>query len=165
MKFWLSLVLMTLTLPALAGTAADDIRISDPRVREMPPTVKTSAGFLTMTNQGTVDHALVGAESPWCGHVELHTHIHDNGVMRMRPVEKMPVPAGGVTKLQPGGLHLMLMELKRPLHAGEKMPITLIFEDGSRKSIEAPVRRFEQMSGMKMPMMHHEMGMPMGGKH
>ncbi len=165
MKFWLSLVLMTLTLPALAGTAADDVRIVDPWAREMPPTVKTSAGFLTMENHGSADHALVGAESPCCGHVELHTHVHDNGVMRMRPVEKMPVPAGGVTKLQPGGLHLMLMQLKRPLHAGEKLPITLIFEDGSRKTIEAEVRRFDQMPGMKMPMMHHDMAMPMGGKH
>jgi len=88
--------------------------------------------------------------------VELHTHINDNGVMRMRPVKDMPIPAGGTTELKPGGLHLMLMMLKKQLKAGEKMPITLIFEDGSKKEIQAEVRRFDMMMkhGEPMHMQH-----------
>ncbi len=148
-----------LAAPVLAGTAADDIHVMDPWAREVPPNMTTSAGFLTMMNKGTVDHKLVAAESPVTGMVELHTHINDNGVMRMRPVKEMPVPAGGTTELRPGGLHLMLMQLKRPLKAGEKIDITLVFEDGSKKQIQAEVRRFDGM------MMKHDMKHDMHMKH
>ena len=141
-----------LIAPAFAGTAADDIRVMDPWAREVPPNMTTSAGFLTMKNNGSVEHRLVGAESPVTGMVELHAHINDNGVMRMRPVKDMPIPAGGTTELKPGGLHLMLMMLKKPLKAGEKMPITLIFEDGSKKEIQAEVRRFDMMMKHGEPM-------------
>ena len=140
----LSLTLF-LVASAWAGSAADDVQVIDPWAREIPPNMTTSAGFLTMKNTGSVEHKLVGAESPATGMVELHTHINDGGVMRMRPVENMPVPAGGTTELKPGGLHLMLMQLKQPIKAGDKLPITLIFEDGSRKEIEAEVRRFDMM--------------------
>jgi len=149
---------LLLTAPVFAGTAADDIHVMDPWAREVPPNMKTSAGFLTMMNKGSVDHKLVAAESPATGMVELHTHINDNGVMRMRPVKEMPIPAGGKTELKPGGLHLMLMKLKQPLKAGEKMPITLIFEDGSKKEIQAEVRRFDMM-------MKHDMKHDMHMKH
>ena len=147
---------IVLIAPVFAGTAADDIQVMDPWAREVPPNMTTSAGFLTMKNNGTVEHRLVGAESPATGMVELHTHINDNGVMRMRPVKDMPVPPGGTTQLKPGGLHLMLMMLKKPLKAGEKMPITLIFEDGSKKEIQAEVRRFDMMMehGKPMHMQH-----------
>ena len=138
--------------PAFAGTAADDIQVMDPWAREVPPNMTTSAGFLTMKNTGSVEHRLVAAESPWTGMVELHTHINDKGVMRMRPVKDMPVPAGGTTELKPGGLHLMLMKLNRHLKAGDRMPVTLVFEDGSKKEIQAEVRRFDMM--MKHDMKH-----------
>ncbi|HIE54237.1 MAG TPA: copper chaperone PCu(A)C [Chromatiaceae bacterium] len=145
-----------LVAPTWAGSAADDIEVIDPWAREIPPNMTTSAGFLAMKNSGSREHKLVGAESPVTGMVELHTHINDQGVMRMRPVENMPIPAGGTTELKPGGLHLMLMRLKKPIKAGDKLPITLIFEDGSRKEIEAEVRRFDMMmkSSGSMHMKH-----------
>jgi copper(I)-binding protein len=143
---------LTLASPAFSGTAADDIQIVDPWAREVPPGLTTSAGFLGMKNTGSTEHKLVAAESGNTGMVELHTHINDNGVMRMRPVENIPVAAGATTTLQPGGYHLMLMMLKKPLKSGEKMAITLEFEDGSKKNIEAEVRHFsmEKMNHMKM---------------
>ncbi|WP_457676932.1 copper chaperone PCu(A)C [Thiolapillus sp.] len=144
-----------LATPAFAGTAADDIMIMDPWAREVPPGVTTSAGFLTLHNKGDKEHKLVAAESPATGMVELHTHINDNGVMRMRPVEDIPVPPGGKTELRPGGYHLMLMMLKKPLKSGEKMPITLQFEDGSKKEIQAEVRHFSMEKGMKHMKMDH----------
>jgi copper(I)-binding protein len=147
---------LLLTAPAFAGTAAEEIQVVDPWAREVPPNMTTSAGFLTMKNSGSVEHRLVAAKSPDAGMVELHTHINDNGVMRMRPVKEMPIPAGGSTELKPGGLHLMLMKLKKQLKAGEKIPITLVFEDGSKKEIQAEVRRFDMMMKHGKPMpMHH----------
>ncbi|HDK38020.1 MAG TPA: copper chaperone PCu(A)C [Thiolapillus brandeum] len=152
-RFLTSLALgLTLASPCFAGTAADDIQIIDPWAREVPPGLTTSAGFLGMKNTGDKEHKLVAAESANTGMVELHTHINDNGVMRMRPVENIAVAPGGTTTLQPGGLHLMLMMLKKPLKSGDKMAITLEFEDGSKKEIQAEVRHFgmEKMNRMKM---------------
>ncbi len=145
---------LTLIAPVYAGTAADDIQVIDPWAREIPPGLTTSAGFLGMKNTGNTEHKLVAAESANTGMVELHTHINDNGVMRMRPVENIPVAPGSTTTLQPGGLHLMLMMIKKPLKAGEKMAITLEFEDGSKKDIEAEVRHFS-MENMKHKNMGH----------
>lgn len=143
---------LALASPVIAGTAADDIQIIDPWAREVPPGLTTSAGFLGMKNTGDKEHKLVAAESANTGMVELHTHVNDNGVMRMRQVKDIPIAPGATTTLQPGGLHLMLMMLKKPLKAGEKMAITLEFEDGSKKDIEAEVRHFsmENMRNKKM---------------
>ncbi|BAO45550.1 copper chaperone PCu(A)C [Thiolapillus brandeum] len=141
--------------PVFAGSAADDMEVTAPWAREVPPGLTTSAGFLTLHNKGNKEHKLVAAESPATGMVELHTHINDNGVMRMRPVENIPVAPGGTTKLQPGGYHLMLMMLKKPLKSGDKMPITLEFEDGSRKEIQAEVLHFSMEKDMKHMKMGH----------
>ncbi|WP_457665206.1 copper chaperone PCu(A)C [Thiolapillus sp.] len=151
-RFIAGLLGLALVSPAFAGTAADDIQVIDPWAREVPPGLTTSAGFLGMKNTGDKEHRLVAAESSNTGMVELHTHINDNGVMRMRPVEDIAIAPGATTTLQPGGYHLMLMMIKKRLKAGDKMPITLIFEDGSKKNIEAEVRHFsmEKMNHMKM---------------
>ncbi len=130
-------------LPAFAGTAADEVNVIDPWAREVPPVMSTSAGFLSLKNTGSVEHKLVSASSDGAGMVELHTHINNNGVMQMRPVENIPVAAGGTTELKPGGLHIMLMMLKKPLVAGEQLNITLNFEDGSSKQIQAEVRKYQ----------------------
>lgn len=107
----------------------------------------TSAGFMGLQNSGSVAHKIVSASSPASGMVELHTHTNDNGVMRMRQVESIEIPAGGATTLQPGGLHLMLMMLKQPLVAGQDIDIQVKFEDGSTKDIKAQVRKFDMMQG------------------
>ena len=126
-----------------AGSAADDINVMDPWAREVPPVVSTSAAFMMLKNTGSMDHKIVSATFPGAGMVELHTHTNDNGVMRMRQVENIPVAAGGTTTLQPGGLHLMLMMLKAPLKAGDKIAITLELEDGSKKEVQAEVRKHD----------------------
>ena len=138
-----ALALTVASWSSLAGTAAEQVTVVEPWAREVPPAVSTSAGFMGLENSGDKEHKIVAASSPVAGMVELHTHINDGGVMRMRPVENIPVPAGGKTMLQPGGLHLMLMMLKEPLKAGETMDITLEFEDGSKKEIKAEVRKFD----------------------
>ncbi|WP_456446383.1 copper chaperone PCu(A)C [Thiolapillus sp.] len=135
--------------PVFAGSAADDVDVSKPWAREVPPGLTTSAGFLTLHNKGSKEHRLVAAESPAAGMVELHTHINDNGVMRMRPVDDIPIPSGGMAELKPGGYHLMLMMLKKPLKSGQTMPITLEFEDGSKKEIQAEILHFSMERNMQ----------------
>ena len=125
-------------------TAADAVEVLDAYVREVPPVSTTSAAFMTLRNTGTEDHAVVTARSPAAEIVELHTHIMgDDGMHRMREVEKVEIPAGGETVLQPGGLHVMLINLAAPLKAGETVELTLVYDDGSEETLAAGVKTVE----------------------
>ena len=133
-------VLTTLN-PVMAGTGADDVAAVDPYVRAIPPVVPNSGAFLTLQNTGDVEHRLVAASSPAAETVELHAHINDNGMMRMRRVDGIDIPAKGTTQLRPGGLHIMLLGLKAPLRVGDEITFELRFADGSAAQISAPVRK------------------------
>jgi copper(I)-binding protein len=98
----------------------------------------TGAGFMTIRNGGA-DDRLIAARSPAARTVELHTHIRDGDVMRMRPVAAIPLPAGQEVVLQPSGFHLMLIGLVAPMRVGERVPITLIFERAGELTIELSV--------------------------
>lgn len=138
-----------------AGTAADDISVLDPYVRAMPPGQPTSAGFLGLQNNSDQDHALVAAEGDFARVLELHTHTMIDGMMHMDQLEEINVLAGKVVMLQPGGLHLMIMGLKKDLMPGETVSITLVFEDGSKKHLDLPVRKVQ----IKMDKMNGEESM------
>jgi copper(I)-binding protein len=126
-----------------------EVSIGDPYVRAVPPGQPNSAVFMSLENQTGTSQALVGAESAVSESVELHTHVEEGGMMRMRRIEKVEIPAGETVTLKPGGLHVMLLGLKQPLEPGETVDLTLIFEDGSRMPVQAPVRRIEvQMQHM-----------------
>ena len=71
--------------------------------------------------------------------------VRDNGMMKMSPVQRIEVPAKGETALRPGGLHLMIFGLKKPLVPGDTVRLTLTFDDGSRVQVAAPVRAMQQM--------------------
>lgn len=142
----------------LAGSAADDISVSDAYARAVPPGQPNSAAFMVFKNGGDSDHAVVAATSSVSDVAELHTHTMANGMMQMRQVEKIDIPAGGETRLQPGGLHVMLIGLQSGLMPGGEVALTLSFEDGSSKQVAVPVRK------IKMKMMQHKMdGMRQGG--
>ncbi len=135
---------------AFAGSAADDVSVSDPYARAMPPGQPNSAMFLELTNSAKVDHALVAAESSVSKVVELHAHIEEDGMMKMRRMERVDLPAGEAVSFQPGGLHLMLIGLERQIEPGQQVVLTLIYEDGSRTRVEAPVRKVgSEMGGQQ----------------
>ena len=100
----------------------------------------TGAVYVTLRNTGPAPDALVGAASAAAEVVELHETIRDGAVMRMRPVAKLDLPPGAAVEMTPGGLHLMLMHLKRALHPGDTVPLTLTFEHGAALALEVPVR-------------------------
>ncbi len=126
---------------ALAAGAADSIMVQDPYVRLAPPGAPTTGAFMTLMNHGDKDTKLVKASTPAAKVAELHTHINEGGVMKMRPVAAIDIKAKGEAVLKPGGLHVMLIDLKAPLKEGDKVAITLGFDDGSSKQIEAPVKK------------------------
>jgi periplasmic copper chaperone A len=129
---------------------ASGLEVSDPYVRAVPPGQPNSAAFMSLRNASAKDRALIGAESPAAEVVELHTHVEEDGLMRMRRVEQIAVAAGETTTLAPGGLHIMLIGLKSELAPGQMVELTLIQDDGERLAVQAPVRRIEAMhSSMK----------------
>jgi len=98
--------------------------------------IPSSAGYLTVRNNGTDDDWIVAATSDLARKTELHSMTMDNGVMRMRQVEGgIPVPAGGTVTLAPGGYHIMLIGLKAPLHAGQAYDVTLDFRHAGPMTI------------------------------
>lgn len=138
-----------------AATAAESMTIVDPYVRAVPPGQTVSACFMKLKNTSATAHAVVKASSDVSKVVELHTHTHENGMMMMRQVEKMDIPANRETTLQPGGLHIMLIGLHNELKLDQKVSLTLEFEDGSKKEISAPVRKIMMKGMMKDKDMKH----------
>lgn len=161
-KFALFAVIFSLGLNAQAWAAsvADTVEVENPYVRMVPPGAAATAAFMVLKNTGDQDHALVSAKAYINKVTELHTHIHDNGVMRMRQVKQIDLPAGQAVSLQPGGLHIMLINLTEPVKDGEKIKIDLTFDDGSTKTIEA-IGKPLMKPMMKGGMHHGKMG---GGK-
>ncbi len=131
---------------------AEQIQVSGAYAREVPPGAPASASFMTLSNQSDQDIKLVEAASKAAEIVELHTHSNDDGVMRMRKIDSITVPAHGETVLQPGGLHIMLIEPVEPLKMGNTVKMQLKFEDGSQKAISMPVKSLKVMT---MPMQHN----------
>jgi len=118
------------------------LAIGHPWARETPATARAGAAYLTIDNRGgTADRLVrVEVEAGVAGRAELHGHeMDEEGVMRMRPVEAIEVPAGGTAALEPGGLHIMLMNLERQLVEGESFPLTLIFEEAGSIEVEVAV--------------------------
>jgi len=100
----------------------------------------TGAVYVTLSNTGSQADALISASTDAAGAAELHEVKHESGVMKMRPVKSIPVPAGGKVELKPGGYHIMLLNLKHDLKPGEKIPVTLKFEHGAEVRVDADVR-------------------------
>jgi copper(I)-binding protein len=103
--------------------AAESVKVADAWVRAPVAGQKTAAAYVELTSAG--DAALVAAGSPAAARVEMHSMTMDGGVMRMRAAPKIDLPAGRTVKLAPGGLHLMLIDVKEPLKAGDKVPLVL----------------------------------------
>lgn len=128
------------SLGALAG-AADSVTVQDPYVRLAPPNAPATGAFMVIRNGGDKDVKVVKASNPASKVTELHTHLNEGGVMKMRPVPAIDIKAKGEAVLKPGGLHVMLIDLKAPMKEGDVVPITLSFDDGSSKQVDAKVVR------------------------
>ena len=140
-----NLLASTFMLSALLSTTAwadnaADINVQNPFAREVPPGAPASASFMTLENLSGETIKVVSADSDVAKVIELHTHTNDNGVMRMRKIESIEIPARGKTMLKPGGLHIMLIGPHQPLQKGQEVKVTLNFADGSSKTVAMPVK-------------------------
>jgi copper(I)-binding protein len=114
-----------------------DIEIGHPWTRATPPAARVGGGYLTLTNKGQTADRLVGGSSPASGRVEIHTMEVTDGVMKMRELANgLTLSPGETVKLEPGGFHLMLIDLKAPIGEGAKVPVTLRFEHAGSVEVE-----------------------------
>ncbi len=120
----------------VAPSAFAQITVSGPWVRGTVPQQKTTGAFMKIESKEPV--SLVAASTPAAGVAEVHEMAMEKDVMKMRPVKKLDVAPGKPVELKPGGYHVMLMDLKQPLKAGDTVPLTLTFEkaDKSRQTVE-----------------------------
>lgn len=126
--------------PAWAQQAStENLLISGGFARATASMMTAGAAFMSIESKAEADR-LVAFSTPACNRPELHTHINDNGVMQMRQVEAIDVPAGGAAVLQPGGLHLMMIDLTGQLVEGETLELTLVFEKAGEVSLSVPVK-------------------------
>ncbi|MEO8565841.1 MAG: copper chaperone PCu(A)C [Betaproteobacteria bacterium] len=129
-------------IAAAGGTWAHDYRlrtlhIDHPFARATPPGARSGGVYLSIENNGDRTDRLLTVSTPVAGSAGLHQMVMDAGVMRMRAVAGLDVKPGDRLVLQPGAYHVMLTDLKRPLHAGDTFPLTLGFEKAG--SIEVSV--------------------------
>ncbi len=129
---------LLLSTGVLAG-AADNVSVQDAYVRLAPPNAPATGAFMVIRNNGDKDVKVVRADNPVSKATELHTHLNEGGVMKMRPVPAIEIKAKGEAVLRPGGLHVMMIDLKAAMKEGDSVPITLTFDDGSSKQVDARV--------------------------
>lgn len=144
----LNLILLSLLLSIAFGTAQAakpllaSVQISEAWARAGAPGQTVGAAYMTLSSAKNI--TLESVESTAAGSVEIHSMSMDNGIMKMRMLDKLDLSAGKPYKLAPGGFHLMLFDLKQPLKAGEKIDFILHFKDKKNKAsavkVTAPVR-------------------------
>ncbi len=116
------------------NACADDVKagnlvISQPWSRATPAGAQVASGYLTITNNGTAADRLLGGSSDVAAKVDVHEMASNGGVMTMRTVgDGLPLAPGATVTLAPGGYHLMLNDIKKPLKQGDNLPVTLKFE-------------------------------------
>jgi periplasmic copper chaperone A len=140
-------VLTTAAIGGLAGLAWAEpmatigaIEVHDAWARASLGQTGTSAVYMTLEASGDQGDRLVGAASPLAASAELHTHLVEGGVAKMRPVAVIEIAPGAPTVLEPGGLHIMLTGLREKLVEGDALPLSLTFEDAGTIQLEVPIR-------------------------
>ena len=132
-----------LGLTSLTTYASDAVEITNAWTRATAPGQQVGAAYMTLTSKA--DMALESVESPVAGSVEIHSMTMKDGVMRMRKLETLPLKADQPEHLAPGGFHLMLFDLKKPLKVGETVDFTLHFKDASGQTsamhVVSPIKR------------------------
>ncbi|MBV8538585.1 MAG: copper chaperone PCu(A)C [Alphaproteobacteria bacterium] len=152
----LALTVVLWTMPAVQA-APSAIEVTGAWARSTPPGAKSAAAYLTVVNTGQDADRLVAASTPVAGTADVHRTTNDNGVMKMRPAGPLDVKPGTPVVLSPGGLHVMMMDLKQPLADGQDFPLTLVFEKAGKVQVSVHVQKTAPAASTS-----HDMG-SMGG--
>ena len=160
MKYgFLALILTATLLPAAPASAEDfkvgDLTISNPWARASAGNARNGAAYLMqIVNNGHDVDRLIAAAAPTAKKTELHNNITEDGIAKMRPVKAIEINPGEPSMLKPGGLHIMMMDLEKPLVPGTIFPMTLTFEKAGQVEVRVTVMEVGSMG--HSPMMDHD---------
>jgi len=146
---------------ALAQTDApqSQVQVKDAWARATPGKAENGAAYLTIVSPAA--DRLTALSTPVANKAELHSMITEGGIMKMRDLPALDLTPGEPATLKPGGIHIMLMGLNRPLAAGESFPLTLSFEKAGKREVTVAVEKV----GASGPEDHSGAGMPMQPGH
>ena len=155
-------IVFNLVVPAFAHEDMD-IAVTKAWVANLPPTQTTTAAYMTIENKGKDKEELLSVTTPVAAAAEIHQMSEGNGMMHMAMLKSLTIPAKGKVTLSPGGYHLMLVNLAKPLKKGDVVPLYLKFDCGCTILVKANVQDgpdqssssssmtgMSGMSGMKM---------------
>ncbi|MBM3908119.1 MAG: copper chaperone PCu(A)C [Gemmatimonadetes bacterium] len=134
-------------LPAFGQAASTTVTVRDAWIRETPAGRTVTAAFMVLENAGAAARSVVKASAEVAETLELHEMKRDGASMSMSPVKAIEVPAKGNVELRPGGLHVMMFGVRKPLAAGEAVSLVLTLDDGSVVTVPARVRAMPGMQG------------------
>lgn len=141
-SFRLLLSALTVCLFGVTSAFADEgekVSVSGAWARATPGGAKNGAAYFVLKGANDTADTLVSGASPAAGTVEIHTHIEEGGVMKMRRLEKLEIAPGSTQVFAPGGLHVMLMNLTAPLKEGGTFPLTLTFAKAGEIKVDVAV--------------------------
>lgn len=121
-----------------SGDTITGVKVENAWARATPGKARNGAAYVKIVKTGKDGDRLIGAKGDVAKRVEIHTHLMDNGIMRMRKVDGVDLPPGEAVTFKPGGHHVMLIGLHAPLKKGQTFPVTLLFEKAGE--IETMVR-------------------------
>lgn len=134
------------------GMKHGGIMVEQPWARATAGPARAGAAYMTLVNMGHETDRLIEVKSDLATRTEVHTHLMEDGIMKMRKVDVTEVASGAPTIMQPGGLHVMFMGLKAPFKEGQELPLTLVFE----KAGEVPVKFTVRGVGAGQPVQKHD---------
>lgn len=124
-----------------------NLTIEHPFARATTAHAMTGAAYFSVRNAGAAADRLIAVKAAVSKRVGLHTNIHEGGIMKMRPIKAVEVPAAGRVELKPGGKHVMFMGLKAPLVKGHEFPLTLVFEHAGEITVQVEIEGIAAMRG------------------
>lgn len=137
-------LILALCAPAFAD---DSVSVEGAWTRATPPGAVNSATYAQLHNSGAEERTVIAASTKAANEVQLHTVIDEDGLMKMRQVTAISIPAGGMAELKPGGYHIMMLGIHDQLRDGESVDIELEFANGEKMTFTSPIQK---MAGMKM---------------
>jgi hypothetical protein len=141
-----------------ADAAPGDIVVTSAWARATPPGASIGGAYVTVQNRGSESDRLIAIASPAAGDAMVHETVEENGVASMRPLLEITIAPGSSLDMKPGGIHVMLMDLKAPLKAGEQIAVTLTFEKAGSVTAEAAVAPIgAEAPAMSMDHTNHKM--------
>ena len=151
----LALVAALLLVTHAAAAQTGSVEVSDAWARATPG--KADIGGVYLSLQSPVPDRLTGLSTPVASTAQLHTGTMEGGIMKMRPLPELDLPAGQPVTLKPGAMHIMLLGLTGPLRPGQSFPLTLVFEKAGTREVTVSVEKAgamgpEKASGGNMPM-------------